>query len=135
MTLEPKPTKSTGVGKGMATLILKNLAPEGPQSSMTVIKRYLVRLSDAHPRATARELLQKSRLDVGVSTLGHYLRSLQRRVFLTRRKPWIGPHNRRQRKRGCRLRCKWELSVWRKHCYTNEVYLQIATRTGYRRKV
>ena len=98
-------------------------------------KRYLVQLSDAHPCATARELLHKSRLDVGVSTLGHYLRSLQRRVFLTRRKPWIGPHNRRQRKRWCRLRCKWELSVWRKHCYTNEVYLQIATRTGYRRKV
>jgi len=60
-------------------------------------KRYLGRLSDAHPRATARDLLHESRLDIGVSTLGHHLRSLQRRVFLARRKPWIGPHNRRQR--------------------------------------
>ena len=44
-------------------------------------KRYLAWLSDAHPRAMARELLHESRLDVGVSTLGHYLRSLQRRFF------------------------------------------------------
>jgi len=62
-------------------------------------KRYLARLSDAHPRVTARQLLHESRLDVGVSTLGYYLRSLQGRVFLARRKPCIGPHNRRQRKR------------------------------------
>ena len=98
-------------------------------------KRYLAQLSDAHPRATARELLHESRLDIGVSTLGHYLRSLQRRVFLARCKSWIGPHKRRQRKRWCRLRHKWEISVWRKHCYTDEVYLQITTGTGYRRKV
>jgi len=98
-------------------------------------KRYLARLSDAHPRATARELLHESRLDVGVSTLGHYSSSLQRRVFLARRKPWIGPHNRRQRKKSCRLRCKWKISVWRKHCYTDEVYPQIATGTGYKREV
>ena len=38
MSLEPKPTESTGAGKCMATLILKHLALEGPQSSMTVIK-------------------------------------------------------------------------------------------------
>jgi len=98
-------------------------------------KRYLARLSDAHPRATARELLHESRLDVGVSTLGHNLRSLQRRIFLAQRKPWIGPHNRRQIKRWCRLRRKWKISVWRTLCYTDEVYLQIATGMGYRRKV
>ena len=97
--------------------------------------RYPAQLSDVHPRVTARELLHKSRLDVEVSTLGHYLRSWQRRVFLARCKPWIGPHNRRQRKRWCRLQCKWELSDWRKHCYTDEVYLQIVTGTGYRQKV
>jgi len=98
-------------------------------------KRYLAQLSDAHPRATAREVLHESRLDVGVSTLSHYQRSLQRWLFLARRKPWIGPHNRRQRKRWCRLRRKWEISVWRKHCYTDDVYLQIATGMSYRRKV
>jgi len=38
VSLEPKPTESTGAGKCMATLILKHLALEGPQSSMTVIK-------------------------------------------------------------------------------------------------
>jgi len=116
----------------MATLILKHITLEGPQSSMTVIKRYLARLSDPHPRATARELLHESRLDVGFSTLGHSLRTLQRRVFLARHKPWIAPHNRRQRKRWCRLRRKWNISVWHKHCYTHEVYLQVATGTVYR---
>ena len=45
-------------------------------------KRYLARLSDAQPRATARELLHGSRLDVGVSTHGHSLGSLQRGFFL-----------------------------------------------------
>jgi len=90
-------------------------------------KRYLARLSDAHPRATARVLLHESSLVVGVSTLSHYLHSLQWRVFLARCKPWIGPHNRRQRKRWGRLRRKWKISVWRKHCYTDEVYVQIAT--------
>jgi len=100
-------------------------------------KKYLAWLSDVHPRATAIQLLHESRLDVGVSTLGHYkyLRTLQWRVFLARHKPWIGPHNRRQRKRWCRLQRKWKISVWRKHCYTDEGYLQIATGTGYRRKV
>ena len=39
-------------------------------------KRYITWLSDTHPCATARGLLHESRLDVGVSTLGHYLRSL-----------------------------------------------------------
>jgi len=38
VSLEPKPTESTGAGKCMATLILKHLALEGPQSSMTGIK-------------------------------------------------------------------------------------------------
>ena len=38
MSLEPKPTESTDAGKCIATLILKYLALEGPQSSMTVIK-------------------------------------------------------------------------------------------------
>jgi len=46
--LEPKPTESTGAGKCMATLILKHLTLEGPQSSMTVIKDtfsgYLMRI-------------------------------------------------------------------------------------------
>ncbi|RPB04126.1 hypothetical protein L873DRAFT_1667292, partial [Choiromyces venosus 120613-1] len=95
----------------------------------------LAQLSDAHPHVMARELLHESRLDVGVSTLGHYLCSLQWWVFLAQHKPWIGPHNRRQRKRWCRLWCKWEISVWQKVCYTDEVYLQIATGTGYRQKV
>jgi len=48
VSLEPKPTESTGGGKCMATLILKHLALEGPQSSMTVIKDtlpgYLMRI-------------------------------------------------------------------------------------------
>jgi transposase len=98
-------------------------------------KRYIARLSDSRPRATAQELLSESGLNVKVKTLSYYLRSLQRRVFLARRKPWLGPHNRRQRKRWCRERCKWKIAIWRKQCYTDEVYLQVATGTGYRRKV
>jgi len=48
VSLEPKPTESTGTGKCMATLILKSLTLEGPQSSMTVINDtlpgYLMRI-------------------------------------------------------------------------------------------
>jgi len=38
VSLEAKPTESTGARKYIATLILKHLALEGPQSSMTGIK-------------------------------------------------------------------------------------------------
>jgi len=142
----PQIEGETGVSRAQAYRIYRRWKMYGdinPQTPCTgrppkfndCDKRYLARLSDAHPRATARELLHESRLDVGVSTLGHYSSSLQRRVFLARRKPWIGPHNRRQRKKSCRLRRKWKISVWRKHCYTNEVYPQIATGTGYKREV
>jgi len=139
----PQIEAETGVSRAQASRINRrwkmygDINPQTPRTGRPPKlndrdKRYLAQLSDAHPRATARELLHESRLHVGVSTLSHYLHSLQWRVFLARCKPWIGPHNRRQRKRWCRLRRKWKISVWRKHCYTDEVYLQIAIGTGYR---
>ena len=94
----PQIQAETGVSRAQASRIYQRWKTYGdinPQTSRTGRppklnnrdKRYLARLSDVHPRATARELLRESGLGVGVSTLGRYLRSLQRRVFLARRKP------------------------------------------------
>ena len=142
----PQSEGETGVPRAQAYRIYRrwkmygDINPQTPRTGRPpklndCDKRYLAWLSDAHPHTAARELLHESRLDVGVSTLGHYLCSLQWRAFLARRKPWIGPLNRQQRKRSCRLRRKWNISVWRKHCYADKVYLQIANGMGYRRKV
>lgn len=91
----PQIEAETGVSRAQAYTIYRrwkmygdiNINPETPHTGRPPKlndrdKRYLARLSDAHPPATARVLLHESRLDVGVTTLGHYLRSLQRGVFL-----------------------------------------------------
>jgi len=62
-------------------------------------RRYLVRLSDLHPRATIAEIAQEAGLKVNPRTIGKYLRQDYRLVFLARRKPWLGREGRKRRKR------------------------------------
>jgi len=99
-------------------------------------RRYLARLSEAHPRATLAEITAESRLNIAPRTAGKYLRKANLWVRLARRKPWLDTNDRRRRKTWSRERRKWDKARWqRKIIYTDEVKVQVGCGVESRRRV
>ena len=84
---------------------------------------------------TLAEITNEANVPVKPRTTGNYLRAMNRWTFLARRKPYLNTKSRKQRKKWCRERRKWEKSNWRKHCYTDKVRIQVGAGTDWRRKV
>ncbi|KAG0637858.1 hypothetical protein HOY80DRAFT_1002284 [Tuber brumale] len=51
-------------------------------------RRYILRLSDSHPRMTQAEITAEAGLNIQLCTTGKYLRKMNRFVRLAHHKPW-----------------------------------------------
>ena len=86
--------------------------------------RRVVRYSDEHPRASLQDITESSTVNVSAPTVGRTLREYNRYVRICRKKPWLSVKNKLIRRGWARKYRKFKKEWWRRHVYTDEVYLQ-----------
>ena len=91
-------------------------------------EQYLPQIVIRFPQATLAEIKIHSGLNVSERTISTVLRKMQLYVHVAWRKPYLGPSSMRRRRQFAYRYRLMGSQWWRKHVYTDEVYVATTSR-------